>query len=146
MNNDDTFWETTPLGAMTPEQWESLCDGCGKCCLQKYEDEDTKRMVYTNVACHLLDLDTCVCNDYPNRSTRVPDCITLVPAVLEDPYWLPETCAYRQVAEGDPLPAWHPLLSGDRLSVLCAGHSISGRVVSEKEADDPLLHLIDWVR
>jgi uncharacterized protein len=145
-HSPDRFWESTPLHAMDTDQWESLCDGCAKCCLEKFEDEDTGRIVYSNVACRLLNLDTCRCSDYRNRARHVPDCISLAPAVLEDPRWLPETCAYRLVAEGKPLPAWHPLVSGDRGSVLDAGQSVYGRVIPEADADDPILHLIDWIR
>jgi len=146
MPGQDGFWMGTPLQAMNSDQWEALCDGCGKCCLEKYEDEDSGRMVYTNVACHLLDLESCRCSDYRHRGERVPDCIALVPAVLDDPRWLPETCAYRLVAEGKPLPSWHPLVSGDPGSVRAAGQSVYGRVVSERDADDPMMHLIDWIR
>lgn len=142
---NDRFWETTPLAAMTSVQWESLCDGCAKCCLEKLEDEDTRRIIYTNVVCKLLDQDTCHCADYPNRSVIVPSCITLTPAVLEDPYWLPSTCAYRLVTEGKPLPDWHPLISGDPDSVVEAGHSIGGRVISEEYAGPLVHHLIEWV-
>jgi len=140
------FWLTTPLRAMDPEQWEALCDGCGKCCLEKFEDEDTGQIIYSNVACRLLDLESCRCSDYRDRARQVPDCIALVPAVLEDPRWLPETCAYRLIAEGKPLPDWHPLVSRDPGSVYAAGQSVYGRVVPEAEADDPILHLIDWIR
>jgi uncharacterized protein len=140
------FWLTTPLRAMDPDQWESLCDGCGKCCLEKFEDEDTGKTIYSNVACRLLDLASCRCSDYRERARQVPDCIALVPAVLEDPRWLPETCAYRLIAEGKPLPDWHPLVSGDPDSVRAAGQSVYGRVIPEAEADDPILHLIDWIR
>jgi uncharacterized cysteine cluster protein YcgN (CxxCxxCC family) len=145
-HSPDRFWESTPLHAMDQDQWESLCDGCAKCCLEKFEDEDTGRIVYSNVACRLLNLDTCRCSDYGNRARHVPDCISLAPAVLEDARWLPETCAYRLVAEGKPLPDWHPLVSGDPGSVLDAGQSVYGRVIPEAEADDPILHLIDWIR
>ena len=142
----DRFWETTPLRALDSGQWESLCDGCGKCCLEKFEDEDTGDMVYSNVACRLLDLETCRCADYMDRRRQVPECIPLTTAVLEDPRWLPQTCAYRLVAEGKPLADWHPLVSGDPGSVRAAGQSVYGRVIPESEADDPLMHLIDWIR
>lgn len=142
---DDRFWETTPLTAMTPAQWESLCDGCAKCCLEKLEDEDTRRIVYTNVACKLLDQDSCRCADYANRSHVVPSCVTLTPAELEDPYWLPSTCAYRLIAEGSLLPDWHPLISGNSDSVAEAGHSIGGRVITEEQAGPLVHHLIEWV-
>jgi uncharacterized protein len=140
------YWETTRLEDMDRDQWEALCDGCGKCCLEKFEDEDTGRIVYTNVACKLLDLNSCRCRDYAHRAGQVPDCVTLTPAVLADPRWLPETCAYRLVAEGKPLPDWHPLLSGVPDSVHAAGHSVYGRVIPEDAADDPIFHLIDWIR
>jgi uncharacterized cysteine cluster protein YcgN (CxxCxxCC family) len=144
--SDDRFWENTPLEVMTADQWESLCDGCAKCCLEKFEDEDTGRTVYSRVACELLDLATCRCTDYPNRARRVPDCVTLVPAVLRPATWLPETCAYRLLAEGKPLPDWHPLITGDPESVVEAGQGARGRVLGPKEAGDPLMHLVDWFR
>jgi uncharacterized cysteine cluster protein YcgN (CxxCxxCC family) len=139
------FWETTPLPAMTPEQWESLCDGCAKCCLEKLEDIDTGRIHYTNVACRLLELDTCRCGNYANRSRVVPDCVTLTPAVLEKPAWLPSTCAYRLLAEKQPLPQWHPLITGDPGSVSDAGESIRGRVINEEDAGPLEHHLVDWI-
>jgi len=140
----DRFWETTSLAEMTPDQWESLCDGCAKCCLEKLEDEDTRHIHYTNVACRLLDLDTCRCTDYGNRSKVVPSCITLNLAVLEKPGWLPSTCAYRRIAERRPLPDWHPLITGDPGSVSEAGESIYGRAISEEDAGPLLHHLVDW--
>jgi len=145
-SQEEKFWQTIPLDEMTEAQWESLCDGCGKCCLEKLEDAETHQIVYTNVACKLLDLDRCRCRDYPRRSERVPDCIRLTPARLHHPYWLPERCAYRLIAEGRPLPAWHPLVTGDPESVVAAGESMRGRAVSETEVDDLEWHLIDWVR
>ena len=146
MSSGERYWETIPLAEMDPTQWEGLCDGCAKCCLEKFEDEDTGRIVYTNVACRLLDLQSCRCSDYPDRARQVPDCIALAPEVLEDPRWLPETCAYRLVAEGKPLPDWHPLVSGDPETVRAQGHSVYGRVIPESAADDPIFHLIDWIR
>lgn len=146
MIEDRPFWETTKLGDMTPEQWESLCDGCAKCCLEKFEEEETGRIVYSQVACTLLDLGTCRCRDYANRAAKVPDCVTLTPAELAQPQWLPETCAYRRLAEGRPLPLWHPLLTGDPGSVVEAGHSVGGRVIAPGPDTDPLMHLIDWIR
>ena len=144
-DSDHHFWETTPLAAMDAWQWESLCDGCAKCCLEKLEDEDTGRIVYTNVACKLLDQGSCRCTGYAERSRIVPNCVTLTPAVLEDPYWLPSTCAYRLVAEHKPLPHWHPLISAEADSVRRAGHSICGKVISEEDAGPLVHHLIDWV-
>ena len=140
----DNFWEMIPLSRMTTAQWESLCDGCAKCCLEKLEDEDTGRIYYTNVVCKLLHRDTCRCGDYNNRSRIVPSCVTLTPAVLENPRWLPSTCAYRLVAEKRPLPDWHPLITGDPGTVGEAGESVSGRVVSEADAGPLEHHLVDW--
>jgi uncharacterized cysteine cluster protein YcgN (CxxCxxCC family) len=142
----DRFWETVPLAAMTPEQWESLCDGCGKCCLEKFEEEETGDIIYSRVACALLDLDTCRCSDYSNRAQRMPDCVTLVPAVLKTSKWLPESCAYRLLAEGKPIPSWHPLITGDPDSVLQAGQSLYGRAIRPGPGTNPLMHLIDWIR
>ncbi len=146
MSNERPFWETTSLRDMTPAQWESLCDGCAKCCLEKFEEEETGRIVYSQVACTLLDLGTCRCRDYANRARQVSDCVTLTPAELAQPQWLPETCAYRRLAEGRPLPAWHPLISGDSDSVAEAGHSVGGRVIAPGPDTDPLMNLIDWIR
>lgn len=140
------FWLQTPLSQLDSTQWEALCDRCAKCCLQKIEDEDTREVYYTNIACHLLNLGNCRCEDYPQRSRRVPDCVPITPELLANPYWLPDTCAYRLLAEHKPLPDWHPLISGTTDSVVHAGHSVCGRVIPEDEADDPEMHLIDWVR
>jgi uncharacterized cysteine cluster protein YcgN (CxxCxxCC family) len=144
-DNEAKFWQTTPLEQMSREQWESLCDGCAKCCLQKLEDEETQEVFFTNIVCDLLDPVSCRCTDYANRSVRVPTCVTLSLTDLADPYWLPDTCAYRLLAENRPLPPWHPLVSGDPASVEAAGHSIRGRSVPESEADDWEHHLIDWI-
>jgi uncharacterized protein len=141
----DRFWETKPLAEMTRAQWEALCDGCAKCCLEKLEDEDTRRILYTNVACRLLDRATCRCTDYTNRSKVIPTCVTLTLTVLADPYWLPATCAYRLLAQGQPLPDWHPLLTGDPASVAEAGQAVGGWVISEEAAGPLVHHLIDWV-
>lgn len=131
---------------MTAVQWDALCDGCAKCCLEKFEDEDTGQIVYSRIACALLDLETCRCRDYPNRTRHMPDCVTLVPEVLEKPAWLPETCAYRLLTEGKPLPAWHPLLTGDPQTVVVAGQSVRGRVIGPAADVNPLMNLIDWIR
>ena len=144
-SDDPPFWKTIPLDRMTQAQWESLCDGCAQCCLQKIEDEDTREIYYTNIACDLLDAENCRCTHYTERSQRVPTCVTLTPEHLKDPYWLPPTCAYRLLAEGKPLPDWHPLVSGDPDSVELSGHSVRGRTVPESEADDWEFHLIDWI-
>lgn len=132
------FWETKTLAEMTDPEWEALCDGCGKCCLYKLQDIDTDEIVFTNVACRLLDCGTCRCSDYANRFERVDDCIQLERAHIGDLAWLPSSCAYRLLDEGRDLPDWHPLVTGDPESVHRAGVSVRGRVVSEDEADPDL--------
>jgi uncharacterized cysteine cluster protein YcgN (CxxCxxCC family) len=116
---------------MTRAEWESLCDGCGRCCLNKYEEEGTRNIHYTDVACHLLDLDSCRCSNYAQRSRLVPDCISLTPDIMDDMFCLPKTCAYRLLSEGKDLYWWHPLVSGRRETVHEAGISVRGRAVSE---------------
>lgn len=139
------FWRHKKLSEMSPAEWESLCDGCAKCCLYRLEDEDTRQIYFTNVHCRLLDTECGRCTDYTNRSTRVPDCVTITPAVLEDPYWLPRSCAYRLLAEGRDLPDWHPLVTGDPASVATSGNRLSGLIVCEDDADELENHLVDWV-
>ena len=138
------FWKTKTLEQMTPEEWESLCDGCGRCCLHKLRDSDTDALAYTNVACHLLDLKACRCRDYPHRSQRVPDCVNLTPATVRRVDWLPPSCAYRRIAEGKGLAWWHPLVSGDPDTVHQAGVSVRGRAVSERRAGPLELYIVDW--
>ncbi len=128
---------------MTEAEWESLCDGCGRCCLLKLEDLDTGDVVYTEVACRLLDLGTCRCRDYAGRSAEIPDCARLTPATVRRLSWLPPTCAYRLVAEGHDLYWWHPLVSGDAETVHQAGISVRGRAVAEGEVR--LAELEDYV-
>ena len=140
------FWRKRSLAELSAEEWESLCDGCGKCCLYKLEDVDTREVYYTNVHCRLLDSDSGRCGDYAHRLARVPECLSITPELLADPYWLPTTCAYRLVAEGSDLPAWHPLVTGEPMSTARAGHSVCGRTVSEDEAGELENHLITWVR
>jgi uncharacterized cysteine cluster protein YcgN (CxxCxxCC family) len=125
------FWKTKSLGEMNREEWESLCDGCGRCCLNKLEDEDTGAYHYTRAACKLLDLNTCLCTDYPNRAHRVPDCVTLTAQNVPTLGWLPGTCAYRLLAEGKSLAWWHPLVSGRPETVEEAGIAVAGQVYSE---------------
>jgi len=108
----EVFWRSKSLEAMTPEEWESLCDGCALCCLHKVEDEDTLEVFYTTAVCHLLDLDNCRCTEYENRCTLVPACVKLRPEDVAEFHWLPKSCAYRLVYEGKDLPDWHPLISG----------------------------------
>ncbi len=135
---EQPFWEQ-PLATLDRAQWEALCDGCGKCCLHKLEEEDTGRVLRTNVACRLLDLSTARCADYRHRKAMVPDCLRLTPALVATVPWLPETCAYRLRFEDKPLPAWHYLVSGDRQTVHRAGQSVVGKVISEVLAG-PLEH------
>jgi uncharacterized protein len=129
---------------MTPSEWESLCDGCGKCCLHKLQFEDTGELAYTNVACRLLDLKTCRCRRYAQRQRYVPDCVRLDPQNVGELDWMPSTCAYRLVAEGKDLPSWHPLVSGDPQSVHDAGISIRGRAIPEERAWTLENHIVDW--
>ena len=126
------FWETVPLAKMTPGEWEALCDGCGKCCLEKLEDRKKRRVLYTGVACEFLDINTCRCKASHDRKSLVPDCLTLTPALLNICYWLPKTCAYRLLYEGKNLYDWHPLVSGDPESVHKAGISVRHKVISGK--------------
>ncbi|MFN7398222.1 MAG: YcgN family cysteine cluster protein [Sandaracinobacter sp.] len=140
----DRFWERFLLKALTKAEWEALCDGCGKCCLHKLEDEESGRIYRTNVACRLLDRHSGRCSDYPNRRSFVPDCVQLRPALVGQLDWLPATCAYRRVDEGKPLPAWHYLISGDREAVHDVGASVRGWTMSEIDASSDLEnHIID---
>lgn len=138
------FWQTKTLEAMTPEEWESLCDGCGRCCLHKLRFEETNDLGFTNVACRLLDLDTCRCTKYETRRRYVPDCVSLTPAEIRSIDWLPPSCAYRLVAEGKPLAWWHPLVSGTPETVHQAGISVRGRAVGERVAGPLEHHIVDW--
>jgi len=141
------FWRTTALDAMSREQWESLCDGCGRCCLVKLEDEDSGRILATDVGCRLFDAGACRCRDYENRSSTVPDCVTLTPNAVRSLRWLPPTCAYRLVAEGRDLLWWHPLVSGDPETVVAAGVSVKGRVFAGEDEiaeDDLPERIVNW--
>ena len=137
------FWETKKLMEMTVEEWESLCDGCGKCCLVKLEDEETGEVYFTNVVCNLIDLKTCRCSRYSERCTLVPECIDLKQHDFKEYTWMPETCAYRLLIDGKKLPQWHPLVSGSKESVKEAGVSISHYAIKEAEIGDA--DLTDYV-
>ena len=139
----DVFWEL-PLADLNREEWEALCDGCGRCCLHKIEDADTGEIEHTNVACKLLDCQTAQCRDYRNRKAFVPDCLRLTYRIVSDVPWLPSTCAYRMRAEGKPLEDWHYLISGDHQSIVAAGISVAGRVVSETVAGPLEHHVVEW--
>lgn len=133
----DRFWETTALEDMSKPQWESLCDGCGKCCLLKLEDIDTGELRFTNIACRLLDDKTCRCTNYPLRKQLVAGCVVLTPEGLDDiAEWMPNTCAYKLLHEGQPLPEWHPLLTGSPHSVHAAGISVQNKTIPEYDIDE----------
>jgi uncharacterized protein len=125
------FWKRKTLEQLDAQEWESLCDGCGLCCLQKLQDEYTQRIYYTRVACRLLDQQSCRCTDYARRRERVPDCVQLSPAEAHEYRWLPESCAYRLLAEGQELPSWHHLVCGDPSAVHRAGISRAGQMLPE---------------
>ena len=146
MSNEQPFWKRKALHELSEREWESLCDHCGRCCLVKLEDEDSGEIHYTRAICALYDLKRGGCSAYGERQRKMPDCLRLTPESVRDIPWLPETCAYRLLAEGRDLPSWHPLISGDADSVRRAGISVLGRAVSEEEVDiDALPGLIfDW--
>lgn len=136
------FWKEKRLQDMTLQEWESLCDGCGLCCLHKLEDEDTAEVSYTNVACRLLELKSCRCKNYPKRKKLVPDCVVLKVEHISEFKWLPPTCAYRLISENKDLFDWHPLVSGTELSVHDANISVKNKVISERDAGDLEDHIV----
>jgi uncharacterized protein len=142
--SEEPFWRRKRLDEMTGAEWESLCDGCARCCLLKLEDADTGEIAYTDIACRLLDARACRCTNYRNRQKHVPDCIRLQPSKIGEMGWLPSTCAYRLVAEGRDLHWWHPLVSGDPATVHEAGISVRGRVVPENGPFDPEDRIVTW--
>jgi len=141
------FWKMKSFEEMSTEEWESLCDGCAKCCLHKLEDDETGEVYYTDIACRYLDHHSCQCQKYQQRQQLVPDCVKLSPDDISLFYWLPSTCAYRLLSEGEPLPEWHPLLSKDPESTHSAGISVRGRVVAENSIaeEDYQERVIRWV-
>ncbi|GHA51891.1 UPF0260 protein [Amylibacter ulvae] len=140
------FWERFDLGDLSKPEWEALCDGCGKCCVIKLEDDDTDELHYTDVACRLFDVDTCRCGNYALRKQMVSGCVVLTPENIDrNGYWMPSTCAYRLLSEGDTLPDWHPLITGTQQSVIDANISVAGKLVSEFDVDEDDLedHVIE---
>ena len=144
----ERFWERYPLNQLSRAEWESLCDGCGRCCLHKLEYEDSPEIDFTRIACRLLDVSTARCSDYAGRHKHVPDCVQLTPQNVAEIDWLPSTCAYRRLNEGRGLPRWHPLLTGTAESVVKAKMSVIGRVLPETavEEEDYPEHVIRWIR
>ena len=140
----EPFWQSKKLTELTPDEWESLCDGCGRCCLKKLQDEETGEVAYTDVACKQLDRDRCRCKSY----ALGPDCVALRPTDTSTFDWLPTTCAYRKVAEGKPLDWWHPLVSGDPDTVHRAGISVRGRTLAERDISVETLEtrIVQWIK
>ena len=141
---NEPFWKRKSLLEMNKLEWESLCDGCGRCCLNKLENEDTLEIYHTNVACRLLDMETCKCSSYEDRKRFVPECQILTARNLKNYPWLPSTCAYRMLSEGYDLEWWHPLVSGDPNTVNEAKISVRGRIVSERNTTDLENHIVSW--
>jgi len=139
-DEDEPFWRTKPLDEMSTEEWESLCDGCARCCLVKLEDEDDGEVHLTRLACRLLDIGTCRCSDYANRHEQMPDCLRIDLARVRELSWLPRTCAYRRLDEGRDLAWWHPLVSGTPDTVHQAGISIRSWAIGENSADETAYH------
>jgi len=146
MTDKKPFWERKKLTEMTGKEWESLCDGCGKCCLHKLEDEESKEVFYTRVVCQYLDQDQCRCTVYGKRKKMVPDCVVLTAKNLDDLSWMPGTCAYRLLHENKPLPIWHPLITGNRNAIIASDNTVTGKVISEEfvHEDGFEEHLVDW--
>ena len=147
MNRTATYWNTTPLEQLSAEEWEFLCDGCGKCCLHKLQDDEADEVFYTRVACRLLDIKSGGCSDYVHRFSRVPDCMDVRKMTVAEMKWLPSSCAYRLRADSKPLPEWHHLISGHVYTAYKDPNRIRGRVVSETEVPDENLedYIIRWI-
>jgi uncharacterized cysteine cluster protein YcgN (CxxCxxCC family) len=141
---DKPFWKQKSLDEMNREEWESLCDGCGRCCLLKLEDIDTGEISFTDIACRLLDHESCRCTRYLERRTLIPECLNVTPELARDATWLPSTCAYRLLAEGKDLYWWHPLVSGDRETVHLAAVSVRNRAVPEERGDELEDRIVTW--
>lgn len=141
------FWEAKQLSEMNGQEWESLCDGCARCCLHKLENEDTAEVFYTSVVCRYLNQQSCRCRDYENRNRNVPDCVHLTLDNINEFRWLPDTCAYRLLSEGKSLPEWHPLVSGSKQTVIEAGVSVTGKVTDERyvHPEGYEEHIIHWI-
>ena len=137
MSAPKPFWETKSLSEMTVPEWESLCDGCGLCCLVRFEDEDTGEIIPTRVSCRLFDDKLCRCKDYANRKAQVPDCIKLTPGNIERLQWMPLSCAYRRISEGRGLASWHPLITGDPESTHKAGVGVRNQTICETSLESP---------
>ena len=135
MSENNRFWETTPFEQFTEKQWESICDGCAQCCAHKLQDEDTDEIFLTNVVCQYLDTKKCQCSVYGNRHVHVPDCIKITPANAGSLPWIPDTCGYRLLANGKPLPDWHPLMTGDSESTRKANMTVTDKVISDADVD-----------
>ncbi|WP_302138958.1 YcgN family cysteine cluster protein [Halomonas alkalicola] len=143
----ERFWEQYPLEELTAEEWEALCDGCGQCCLLKFQDDESGELAVLNLACELLDLHSCRCSDYEHRLERLPECTRLTPELIDQFRWLPHSCAYRRVAEGRKLARWHPLLSGDpervhRKGISVRSFAVTSRGVPEEEYEDHIIAVI----
>ena len=147
MTSELPFWKTKTLEEMTQDEWESLCDGCAKCCLHKLQDEETEEVYYTKVACRYLEEDSCHCSVYQTREQYVPECLWVTPEIARQEQWLPATCAYRLLAQGEDLPHWHPLVAGNDKQMVQVGISIKGRFLSEEFVHPDGLdeHIIHWV-
>jgi len=145
---NNCFWQNKHLPDLNEHEWDALCDGCAKCCVYKLEVVDTGEFLYTNVACHLLDLDTCKCKDYDHRFDLEPGCIKLTPQNVFELKWLPETCAYRLLAEGKPLPDWHPLVCGNPNLIHEIGMSVRNRLIKQTDVDMRNLedYIVDWLK
>lgn len=143
-NKKLNFWQTKTLAQMSQAEWESLCDGCGRCCLVKLEDEETGDIALTDIACRLLDNQRCKCKQYDTRHEIVADCVRLTPQNISQLKWMPKSCAYRLLAEGKDLAWWHPLISGNKETVHQAGISIQGKTVSEDDNLQPEDRIVSW--